>query len=116
MLRYKLRTLLILLAVLPPLLWFGWTKYERQRALQTEREYRAAVAKMELEQRAALERWRVLSARTSAEGQLMPAEREAFRRAAPPPFADDPLAGVPIYDPSSPPPKSPPPLRRPAGE
>jgi len=39
--RYKLRTLLILLAVLPPLLWFGWTKYEawkaeqlRQRALR----------------------------------------------------------------------------------
>ena len=27
-LRYKLRTLLILLAILPPLLWLGWTKYE----------------------------------------------------------------------------------------
>jgi len=27
MLRYKLRTLLILLAVLPPLLWIGWGKY-----------------------------------------------------------------------------------------
>jgi len=26
--RYKLRTLLILLAILPPLLWVGWTKYE----------------------------------------------------------------------------------------
>jgi len=41
MLRYRLRTLLILLAILPPLLWFGWTKYEawrveqeRQRALR----------------------------------------------------------------------------------
>ena len=41
MLRYKLRTLLILLAILPPLLWVGWTKYEawkaeqeRQRALR----------------------------------------------------------------------------------
>ena len=39
--RYKLRTLLILLAVLPPLLAVGWWKYsawkaaqERQRALQ----------------------------------------------------------------------------------
>src|SRR5262245_32805841 len=39
--RYKLRTLLILLAVLPPLLWVGWGKYqawkadqERQRALR----------------------------------------------------------------------------------
>jgi len=26
--RYKLRTLLILLAILPPLLWFDWTRYE----------------------------------------------------------------------------------------
>jgi hypothetical protein len=30
--RYKLRTLLILLAILPPLLWIGWTKYEAWRA------------------------------------------------------------------------------------
>lgn len=34
MLRYKLRTLLILLAILPPLLWLGWTKYEAWRAEQ----------------------------------------------------------------------------------
>jgi len=32
--RYKLRTLLILLAILPPLLWFGWTKYEAWKAEQ----------------------------------------------------------------------------------
>jgi len=32
--RYKLRTLLILLAVLPPLLWIGWAKYEAWRAEQ----------------------------------------------------------------------------------
>jgi hypothetical protein len=25
--RYKLRTLLILLAILPPLLWLGWWRY-----------------------------------------------------------------------------------------
>ena len=37
--RFRLRTLLILLAVLPPLLWFGWTKYEAWRA---ERELRRA--------------------------------------------------------------------------
>jgi len=36
--RYKLRTLLILLAVLPPLLWVGWTKYEAWRAEQERRE------------------------------------------------------------------------------
>ena len=39
-LRYKLRTLLILLAILPPLLWVGWTKYEAWRA---EQERRAAI-------------------------------------------------------------------------
>jgi len=32
--RYKLRTLLILLAILPPLLWIGWGKYEAWRAEQ----------------------------------------------------------------------------------
>jgi len=37
--RYKLRTLLILLAVLPPLLWLGWTKYEAWRAEQERREF-----------------------------------------------------------------------------
>jgi hypothetical protein len=31
--RYRLRTLLILLAVLPPLLWIGWTKYEARRGV-----------------------------------------------------------------------------------
>jgi|GEM_PF-5284203 len=34
MFRYKLRTLLILLAILPPLLWIGWTKYEAWRVDQ----------------------------------------------------------------------------------
>jgi len=36
--RYRLRTLLILLAVMPPVLWFGWSKYqawqERKHAAQ----------------------------------------------------------------------------------
>ena len=51
-LRYKLRTLLILLAVLPPLLWIGWTKYaawkaEQERRAQAELdvEYQIAVLK-----------------------------------------------------------------------
>jgi len=30
--RYRLRTLLILLAVIPPLLWLGWMKYQAWRA------------------------------------------------------------------------------------
>lgn len=45
MLRYKLRTLLILLAILPPLLGIGWTKYqawkaerERQRLIKADQE------------------------------------------------------------------------------
>jgi len=37
MLRYKLRTLLILLAVLPPMLWIGWGKYQAWKAEQERR-------------------------------------------------------------------------------
>jgi hypothetical protein len=48
--RYRLRTLLILLAVLPPLLWIVWTKYEAWRAEQAARE----------RQRAAIWLWLVL--------------------------------------------------------
>jgi len=40
--RYKLRTLLLLLAILPPLLWIGWTKYEAWKA---EQDRRAALLK-----------------------------------------------------------------------
>ena len=36
-LRYKLRTLLILLAVLPPVLWVGWEKYQVWRGGQERR-------------------------------------------------------------------------------
>jgi len=32
MLRYRLRSLLILLALLPPLLWIGWGKYQAWQA------------------------------------------------------------------------------------
>ena len=32
--RYKLRTLLLLLAILPPLLWFGWGRYESWKVEQ----------------------------------------------------------------------------------
>jgi len=39
--RYKLRTLLILLAVLPPLLWIGWTKYEAWKAEQARQKAEA---------------------------------------------------------------------------
>ena len=46
--RYKLRTLLLLLAILPPLIWVGWTKYEAWRAEQLRAQISAAL--MELEQ------------------------------------------------------------------
>ena len=36
--RYRLRTLLIVLALLPPLLWVGWSKYQAWRAEQVQRE------------------------------------------------------------------------------
>ena len=40
--RYRLRTLLILMAILPPLLWLGWTKYEKWRAEQERQKALAA--------------------------------------------------------------------------
>jgi hypothetical protein len=36
--RYRLRTLLVLLAVLPPLLAWTWMEYARYRTLQQQRE------------------------------------------------------------------------------
>jgi len=45
--RYKLRTLLILLAVLPPLLWVGWTKYAAWKAEQERRKAEYAAWKAE---------------------------------------------------------------------
>ena len=35
--RYRLRTLLIVLAILPPLVWIGWTRYEAWRAARDAR-------------------------------------------------------------------------------
>jgi len=32
--RYRLRTLLILLAIMPPMLWLGWGKYQAWKAEQ----------------------------------------------------------------------------------
>ena len=40
--RYRLRTLMIVLAILPPLLWIGWTKYEAWRAEQKDIQARRA--------------------------------------------------------------------------
>jgi hypothetical protein len=35
--RYRLRTLVILMAILPPLLWFGWGRYQAWKAEQDRR-------------------------------------------------------------------------------
>jgi hypothetical protein len=35
--RYRLRTLLILLAIMPPVLWIGWGKYQVWKAEQDRR-------------------------------------------------------------------------------
>ena len=45
--QFRLRTLLIVLAILPPLLWFGWTKYEAWREAERQR---AELERMYLEQ------------------------------------------------------------------
>jgi hypothetical protein len=44
--RYRLRTLLILLAILPPLVWIGWTKYEAWRAEKAARERQRATIRL----------------------------------------------------------------------
>jgi hypothetical protein len=44
--RYRLRTLLIVLAILPPLFWIGWTKYEAWRAEQAARERQRAAIRL----------------------------------------------------------------------
>ena len=47
MLRYRLRTLLNLLALLPPLLWIGWGKYQAWRAeRERERQFEIALKRL----------------------------------------------------------------------
>src|SRR5262245_35872520 len=54
MLRYQLRTLLILLAILPPLLWIGWGKYHVWKVEQERQEQATLVARqLEIERYAA---------------------------------------------------------------
>jgi len=61
-LRYKLRTLLILLAVLPPLLGVGWVKYAAWKA---ERERRAAIEREQERYRQAINAAQVMWWRNS---------------------------------------------------
>ena len=63
--RYRLRTLLILLAILPPLLWVGWTKYSAWKA-----------EKARLEELIELTTWQV-TVRTYSEPPSTPMQPEA---------------------------------------
>jgi hypothetical protein len=66
--RYRLRTLLVVLAILPPLLAVGWWKYSAWRA---ERKQQAAIELELKEINADLSRW------LKAGAEVDPAEREA---------------------------------------
>jgi len=65
--RYRLRTLLILLAILPPLLWVGWGKYQAWRA---EQERQKAIA-AELARQQALNYQQAVQAFFTAQPQPM---------------------------------------------
>ena len=49
--RFRLRTLLIVLAILPPLLWVGWGRYEAWKA---ERDRQRALREAAQQQRATI--------------------------------------------------------------
>jgi len=81
--RYKLRTLLLLLAVLPPLLWFGWMKYEAWRTEKSRREeerraFRVYLAALEA---AAPAKIQALVAAKMAEPQAQAAARREEKEA-----------------------------------
>ena len=111
--RYKLRTLLILLAVLPPLLWFGWTKYEAWRVEQRAEQARQAERKR---MRNDLRKASLLlltgtrrPRQANTDTGLPDGPRIEVPRLAPVPYIFDPPADLPMDSP----PTSPPPLRRP---
>jgi hypothetical protein len=83
--RYRLRTLLILLALLPPLLWVGWGKYQAWRAEQARREQSRLMAQQralsQLSRQASLAALRAQEdaerAKIAAEQAALEAQREA---------------------------------------
>jgi hypothetical protein len=80
--RYRLRTLMILLALLPPLLWIGWTKYEvwraeRDREQASQEEMRRAEAGRMAKQKA-IEK--LLAAQAALVEARMQAQRDAAER------------------------------------
>jgi len=87
--RYKLRTLLILLAVLPPLLWIGWGKYQawraeqkRQIAIRLAAERKAEIeARQELIAKLMLEKDAAVSSGFMSARQATPEEKAIMERA-----------------------------------
>jgi len=75
MFRYKLRTLLMLLAVLPPLLGVGWVKYAAWKAAQ-ERLKVIEAEKARLEELIELTTWQV-TLRAYSEPPTTPMQPEA---------------------------------------
>ena len=73
--RYRLRTLLILLAILPPLLCVGWTKYLAWKAEQ-DRQKAIKAEKARLEELIELTNWQV-TVRTYSEPPSTPMQPEA---------------------------------------
>jgi hypothetical protein len=55
--RYRLRTLLLLLAILPPLLWIGWGRYEAWKAEQDRARAERAEQAARERQRAVIRLW-----------------------------------------------------------
>jgi hypothetical protein len=97
MLRYKLRTLLILMAVCPPLLWLGWGKYQAWRAEQLRREAARQMAQQRAKERMAALRVAIAAAqvqRAAQRAEIM-AELEARRAAAGPLILVDPPPRAP---------------------
>jgi hypothetical protein len=80
--RYRLRTLLILLVILPPLLWIGWTKYEAWRGAEERRvQAREFARRRALEQQAAMQASLAAQRATRAAQQAKYAAETAKREA-----------------------------------
>jgi len=72
MLRYKLRTLLVLLAILPPLLALGWWRYSAWRAEQARLKALAAERQKAMQQAMASPFRMLLNVRNNASGLWQP--------------------------------------------
>ena len=99
MFRYRLRTLLILLAILPPLIWFGWTKYvawrvEQDREQARQEQVQAGIAAARQKVAAARKLFAAESAKVEARVEAHRAERQDAIESSP---KDESEVGRGIY-------------------